>query len=65
MKIGNVVFAGLLRAHDSFPFQTRVFEIKQQSQIQPCDIEIAEHLRYVRVSETRHHFGIDDDRIIE
>jgi len=53
MKIRCVVFASFSRAQDAFPFQSGVLKIKQQGQIQPCDIEIPEHLSYVRVSEAR------------
>jgi hypothetical protein len=60
MKIRCVVFAGFSRTQDTFPFQSRVLKIKQQGQIQPCNIEIPEHLSYVRVSEAGRHFGILD-----
>ena len=64
MKIRCVVFASFSRAQYAFPFQSRVSKIKQKGQIQPCDTQIPEHLSYVRVGETDHHFGIDDHSII-
>jgi hypothetical protein len=38
MKIRRVVFASFSRAQDAFAFQSGVLKIKQQGQIQPCDI---------------------------
>mgnify|MGYP003693706055 CR=1 FL=1 len=38
MKIRRVVFASFSRAQYAFPFQSGVLKIKQQGQIQPCDI---------------------------
>jgi len=58
------VFASFSRAQDTFPFQSSVLKIKEQGQIQLCDIQISEHLSYVRVGETDHHFGIDDHSLI-
>ena len=65
MKIRRVVFASLSRAQYAFPFQSCVFKMKQQGQIQPGDIWIPEHLRYMRVGERARHFGIDDHSIIK
>ncbi len=64
MKIRCVVFASFSRAQDAFPFQSRVLKIKEQGQIQPSDIRYPKHLSYVRVSETGHHFGIDDHSVL-
>jgi len=38
MKIRCVVGASFSRAQDAFPFQSRALKIKEQGQIQPCDI---------------------------
>src|SRR5207248_7165792 len=64
MKIRRVVFASFSRAQYAFPFQSGVLKIKQQDQIQPCDIKLPDHLSYVRVGEASHHFRIDDRSIV-
>src|ERR1043165_5723245 len=54
----------LVPAHHTLPCQLRLLEIQQQRQLQPGDVQIAEHLG-VRVVERRQHFRVRDHLAID
>ncbi len=45
-------------AHHALPFQLGVFEIDQQTQVEPCDCQVTDHLGQVGFVECRYHFGV-------
>ena len=51
MQIRNVVFARRPGTQHTFPVQARVLEIYKECQIQACDVQIADHLRNVRLGK--------------
>lgn len=65
MKIRFVVFARTLGTQHAFPFQSRILEIYEKGQVQASDVQIADHLRNMRVGEARNDFGIDDYGVID
>jgi hypothetical protein len=58
MKIGWV---GVFGENDSFPFQSWILEIDDESQWEFCDAQVVENLATLDISNAIDGFSFDDD----
>ncbi len=66
-ELGSKVrhIAGTLLPDDALPVQSRVLEVQEQGELEPGDVQIANHLSNVCFVESANHFGVDDHSIID
>src|SRR3982751_923163 len=50
--------------YNAFPDQARVFEVQQQRELQAGDVEVAEHLRGMRVVKGGDDLRINDHELV-